>query len=286
MSRKKVLAFILSICVALSMMPSLAFAEEVSGGSPKTIYVDSNATGEKPDGKESNPYKTLEAAMGVAKDSDTIKLLSDIAESVTLGSTAGVTLDLNDKKLTGGNDHAIKVVKDTKLTINDTGANKTGTVDSIVHGKAAIYNEGTITLNGGNYLRSMETGTNPNVGGSNSYYNILSHGVMTINDGVKVSQTGHYSSLIASGWSKGGENTGKTDSVLTINGGFFSGGINTIKNDDYGILTINGGVFENITQHAVQNHNIAKVTGGKFTGTEKATVILANNADPSSGFVR
>ncbi|MEG0292447.1 MAG: hypothetical protein RR495_06810, partial [Anaerovoracaceae bacterium] len=105
MSRKKVLAFILSICVALSMMPSLAFAEEVSGGSPKTIYVDSNATGEKPDGKESNPYKTLEAAMGVAKDSDTIKLLSDIAESVTLGSTAGVTLDLNDKKLTGGNDH-------------------------------------------------------------------------------------------------------------------------------------------------------------------------------------
>ena len=63
---------------------------------------------------------------------------------------------------------------------------------------------------------------------------------MTITDGVKVEADGKYSSLIENGWQNGNQNTSGTDSVLTINGGTFTGGLNTIKNDDYGNLTING----------------------------------------------
>ena len=52
---------------------------------------------------------------------------------------------------------------------------------------------------------------------------------MTITDGVKVEADGKYSSLIENGWQNGSNNTSKNDSKLTINGGTFSGGLNTIK---------------------------------------------------------
>ena len=51
----------------------------------------------------------------------------------------------------------------------------------------------------------------------NSYYNILNQGEMTINSGVEVSQTGHFSSLIDNGWYNGSENTAKINAKLTIN---------------------------------------------------------------------
>ncbi|WP_337612509.1 hypothetical protein, partial [Agathobaculum sp.] len=52
--------------------------------------------------------------------------------------------------------------------------------------------------------------------------------------------------------------------MLTINGGLFTGGLNTVKNDDNGIITINNGTFTNVTQAAFQNHNVATINGGMF----------------------
>ena len=54
---------------------------------------------------------------------------------------------------------------------------------------------------------------------------------------------------------------------LTINGGTFTGGLNTIKNDDNGIVTIANGNFSNFYQCVIQNHNDAMVTGGTFVAT-------------------
>ena len=75
---------------------------------------------------------------------------------------------------------------------------------------------------------------------------------MTINEGVTVNQgengAGKFSSLIENGWYNGNNNTGGELSVMTINGGTFSGGLNTIKNDDYGELTIKGGTFSSYAQ--------------------------------------
>ena len=51
---------------------------------------------------------------------------------------------------------------------------------------------------------------------------------------------------------------------MTVEGGAFSRGLNTIKNDDYGALTISGGSFTNYTQAALQNHSVATVSNGKF----------------------
>lgn len=191
-------------------------------------------------------YETLADAVAVGGD---IKLLKDTAEDITILAGKTITIDLNGKKITNKSADTITVEKGAALTINGT-----GTVDNVTHGKAAIVNGGTVVLNGGLYTRSKEDmENNKDTGGKNSYYTILNDngGVMTINAGVEVKNIGHFSSMIRNG--------GTTASTLTINGGTFSGGINTVKNDGAGTLTINGGDFSNTTQFVVMNWHKATI---------------------------
>ena len=120
-----------------------------------------------------------------------------------------------------------------------------------------------MTLAGGTYTRSKEDpDNNKDSGGKNSFYTILNDkgGSLTIEDGVMVTNVGHFSSMIRNG---GDENATK-ESTLIIKGGTFSGGINTVKNDEFGNLTISGGSFSNTTQCVVMNWNEASITGGTF----------------------
>lgn len=221
-------------------------------------------------------YETLQSAIDNAKAGDVIVLTSNTKESVSVPEGTSITIDLNGKTLTNDKDHT--VFNKGTLTIKDSGEN--GTVDNITHAKAAIYNEvgATITMDGGTFIRSEENGISSENNGGNSYYAVLNHGTMTINDGVKVVQNGKYSSLLENGWQNGNQNTGKTPSVLTINGGLFDGGLNTIKNDDYGELTINGGTFTNVAQYAVMNWNVAEIHDGKFS-SDKSSVIWNGYSD-------
>lgn len=215
-------------------------------------------------------YSTVTNAVEEATNGNTIELVQDTTEDVVIPADKTITLDLNGKKLTNVNSDTITVNKDATLTI----AGK-GTVDNVTNGKAAVYNNGTTTLNGGKYTRSAEAANTTSSSGGNSYYNILNHGVMTINEGVEVYSSGHFSSLVANGYynysdTQKGDRTAYIEGVghaapeLTINDGKFSGGINTIKNDDNATLTINNGEFSNVTQAVVQNNNIATINGGTF----------------------
>ena len=215
-------------------------------------------------------YSTVTNAVEEATNGNTIELVQDTTEDVVIPTDKTITLDLNGKKLTNVNSDTITVNKDATLTI----AGK-GTVDNVTNGKAAVYNNGTTTLNGGKYTRSAEADNTTSSSGGNSYYNILNHGAMTINEGVEVYSSGHFSSLVANGYydysaTQKGDRTAYIESVgqaapeLTINNGTFSGGINTIKNDDNATLTINNGEFSNVTQAVVQNNNIATINGGTF----------------------
>lgn len=180
------------------------------------------------------------------------------AGALTVKSGATVTLDLGTFTLTNkAGEHTI--VNNGTLTITGT-----GTVDNISHARAALVNKegATAELNGGSFTRSKENGQNKEDSGGNSYYNIQNFGKMTINDGVLVKQDGGFSSMVANGYYDG---TNKTNTpTLIINGGKFIGGLNTIKNDDCGKLTINNGVFENVEQHAVFNVNEAEIKGGTY----------------------
>ena len=213
-------------------------------------------------------YKTLAEAVAAA-DNATVTLLKDVTEDVTIPADKTMTLDLNGKKLTNADGQdTITVALGASLTV--TGS---GTVDNVTHGKAAIYNNGTVILNGGSYTRSAEASTSIKDANGNSYYNILNHGTMTIGKNVSVTSRGSFSSLIANGYYNFSDTNPRSGYVsgtnqetpsLTINGGTFSGGINTIKNDDNATLTVNNGSFSNMTQAAIQNNHVATINGGTF----------------------
>lgn len=109
-----------------------------------------------------------------------------------------------------------------------------GTVSNTSSSKAPIYNNGTITINGGTFT----TG-------------------------------GGIASLIDNGWYTPSENTAKYMATLIINDGTFemNNDDKYIKNDDYGIMTINGGTFN---MNKPSSAAVANV--GFYTGDEILTV--------------
>ena len=100
------------------------------------------------------------------------------------------------------------------------------------------------------------------------------HGKMTVKAGVTVLNNGKYSSLFENGYYNWKQQDGIANPSLTIDGGTFRGGLNTIKNDDNATLTINDGLFANYAQAAFQNHHAATVNGGTFVGSKGAKAVI------------
>ena len=248
-----------------------------------TLVPTAMAEGETAVAKVGNDeYETLQAAVDQASDGQTVKLVANTAEDITIPTGKNITLDLGNSTLTNKSGDTITVELGATLTVTGNGESadedgSAGTVDNTTHQKADIVNNGTVILNGGWYLRSEETGENSETSGGNSYYNILNHGEMTINNDTMVMQGGKYSSLIVNGYYDyaGGSDSRQNYVVdinqaapkLTINNGAFLGGVNTIKNDDGGELIINGGGFGNEEGCAVMNNNTATINGGRFIAT-------------------
>ena len=212
-------------------------------------------------------YETLQAAINAATAGQTVKLVANTAEDIKIPADKDITLDLGNSKLTNKSGDTITVEKGGKLSISDSVG--TGVVDNTSHGKGAIVNSGEVTLNGGTFKRSAEKGTySPYGNGGNSWYTIANYGTMEINTGVTVENAGGYSSMIRNG----GDAT--ADCNLTIRGGNFAGGINTVKNDSFGVLTINGGNFSNTAQYVIMNWNKAEITAGTFQTLDTASAVL------------
>lgn len=255
--KKRILTVLLAVCLVFALGTVSALADDPVTG---------NMTADSINQQISNSTETC-----------SIKLTNDIDGSLTIPSGKTVKLDLNGCKITNtASNHTITV--NGNLTITDSSASKSGTVDNASHQCAAVMNNpsGVVVLNGGKYTRSQENGSSATESGKNSYYNIVNHGTMTINDGVTVEQSGGYSSLIENGWYNGNSNTQKIESVMTIYGGSFSGGLNTIKNDDYGNLTINGGSFSNVAQSAILNWNVSEINGGTFEVRQSDYPVILN----------
>lgn len=256
--KRKLLSVLLTLCLAFSLLPTAALAD---GEGTQTN--DVAQIGE-------TKYATLQEAVNAAND-NTVKLLENVTEDINIPTGINVTLDLNGHKITNVSGHTITVEKGGKLNISDSVG--TGVVDNTSHGKGAIVNSGEVTLNGGTFKRSAEKGTySPNGNGGNSWYTIANYGTMEINTGVTVENDGGYSSMIRNG----GDVT--ADCNLTIEGGNFAGGINTVKNDSFGVLTINGGNFSNTAQYVIMNWNKAEITAGTFRTLDTASAVLFTSA--------
>ncbi len=256
--KRKLLSILLTLCLAFSLLPTAALAD---GEGTQTN--DVAQIGE-------TKYATLQEAVNAAND-NTVKLLENVTEDINIPTGINVTLDLNGHKITNVSGHTITVEKGGKLNISDSVG--TGVVDNTSHGKGAIVNSGEVTLNGGTFKRSAENGTySPYGNGGNSWYTIANYGTMEINTGVTVKNAGGYSSMIRNG----GDVT--ADCNLTIRGGNFTGGVNTVKNDSFGVLTINGGNFSNTAQYVIMNWNKAEITAGTFQTLDTASAVLFTSA--------
>lgn len=197
--------------------------------------------------------------------------------TLTLEGTTGTIVTSEDA---GSSVHAIKNTKSATLTIDG------GTYDASTHASATVYNAGgKVTIEDGTFRRSNENGSNAYDNGGNSYYLIDNYGEMTINGG-DFEFEGEYSSLIHNGYQNYAtqytqNKLGIANPTMIINGGRFAGGLNTIKNDDGGIMTINDGEFISYSQQALLNWNVATINGGKFDGTNGDTCIYNSWGDDS-----
>ena len=195
-------------------------------------------------------YATLAAAIAAAKDGDTVTLLADATEDVTINKN--ITLDLGGKTLTNTNagKATVTIAKDATATVKN---------GSIIGGTSYynIQNNGTATF-------KDVTAT----AGNNGSSMIDNWGTLTI-------ESGTY---------EGGLNVVKSEegSTLTINGGKFT--LNYATNGYtavilvYGDTTITGGEFiQSLTTTGRWNHPqvvatgveegytaITRVTGGHF----------------------
>ena len=197
--------------------------------------------------------------------------------NLTLKGTTGEIITSED---VGNGIHAIKNTKSATLTIEG------GTYDATTHASATVYNAGgDVIIEGGTFKRSNENGSSATNNGGNSYYLINNYGNMTIEGGTFEFE-GEYSSLIHNGYQNYSteyttNKIGIANPTMIINGGRFVGGLNTIKNDDGGILTINGGEFVSYAQQALLNWNVATINGGTFDGKNGDTCIYNSWGDES-----
>ena len=262
--RRKFLSFVLCVCMMLTMAP-FAFAEGNDGATTE-IGVEGGSSNTSSGGSGGT---TLQDQINAIGSTGTITLNRTYTEDVTIPASKNITLNLNGQTLQNVTTNTITVENGATLTVTGT-----GTVDNITHGKAALYNKGTVVLEGGTFERSAEAGIDATHNGGNSYYTVLNHGSMTVKSNVTVNNKGHYSSLFENGYF---DYTKTQDGIeapfLIIDGGKFDGGLNTIKNDDNATLTINDGTFINYTQAALQNHHIATINGGTFTATDANAVL-------------
>ena len=242
---KKTLATILALVMALGLTTA-AWAE--GEGAAKVAKIGDTE------------YATLQEAVNAATAGQTIVLQDNVTLTASL-NVAGdktVTLDLNSYKITADMNGPHMICNAGNLTITDSSANKTGEIAKI--------------------------GAETNFG-----YVIENHGTMTL-DRCKISSTSVESSAIENGWYTASANTAGTSCTMTIQNAEVvsvnaDGGLYTVKNDDYGVMVINGGVFTNDVAGAgaVLNWNDLTINGGTFTGASAVRTLKSGSSDFETG---
>ena len=187
-------------------------------------------------------YATLQEAIDEAEgDNNEVVLIANTNENVTIAAGQNIILDLNGFTLNGGTESGkAALTNNGTVVIKDSSADKTGTIKREDNGTPSYYtvdNLGTMTFNGGNVYNNSGEGEK----GSSLIRNV----------GTSESNT----------------------ATLIINDGYFEQQkFIAVKNDDFGVLEINGGTIETqgtvgaLTASSVQNWYKATINGGTIIG--------------------
>lgn len=211
-------------------------------------------------------YASISAAVNASENADTVTLLKDSVEAITIPADKTITLDLNGHKIVNSSAPQKNTVADNfrKHTITNNGTLTimdsvgTGVVDNVSHGRAALYNAGTISeIKGGKFTRSVDNSTDATSAKGNSWYVVYNAENATI---TKISAgdflaIGNFSSLFS--------NCG---TIGEISGGTFKqDGFIAFKNEGT-IIKISGGTFSSRDESCIQNWgSIHEICGGTIT---------------------
>jgi hypothetical protein len=204
-------------------------------------------------------YNTASEAIAAVSAGGTIKLSGGLGADEVINADKQFTLDMNNAVIVDNEKTPVNVSVNGALTLTGNGS-----VECNKNGKPAINNNGNLIIENGSYTRSVDEK-------GNSYYTMVNHGNIVINDGIFQAPR-IVSSMISNGyWDytqdyKAGEMAEYPE--LTINGGTFINAFYVIKNDDNGKLYINGGnfygtIFNNGYEMVVKGGNF-KVTDGTY----------------------
>lgn len=208
-SKKQVASLVLTTMLLTTSLPIAAFADEgsttrplntapVAEASENIIYV--NAAAQDDDGQQ-NTYKTLQAAINVAKAGDTIQLLSDLTVDTSVAANeAAITIDKNNITIDGQNHtltvdsnnasanavgingasgvtiqnltvtrpgdgqtkHGINVYKSTGVTLHDVNLNNMDGFGLLVNA-SEVTATGTFTLSGNGWDDVINVGWGSNI---------------------------------------------------------------------------------------------------------------------------
>lgn len=204
-------------------------------------------------------YDTASEAINAVPDGGTVKMSGGLGVGEVINVDKKLTLDMNSAVIVDNEKTPVNVGVNGNLTLTGNGS-----VECNKHGKPAINNNGNLIIENGSYTRSVDEK-------NNSYYTIVNHGNIVINDGIFQAPR-VISSMIDNGYYdyntdyKAGEMAEYPE--LTINGGTFINAFYVIKNDDNGKLYINNGnfygtIFNNGYEMVVKGGNF-KVTDGTY----------------------
>lgn len=204
-------------------------------------------------------YNTASEAIAAVSDGGTIKLSGGLGADEVINADKQFTLDMNNAVIVDNKKTPVNIGVNGVLTLTGNGS-----VECNKHGKPAINNNGNLIIENGSYTRSVDEK-------NNSYYTMVNHGNIVINDGIFQAPR-IVSSMIDNGYYdyntdyKAGEMAEYPE--LTINGGTFINAFYVIKNDDNGKLYINDGnfygtIFNNGYEMVVKGGNF-KVTDGTY----------------------
>lgn len=276
--KRKLLSVLLTLCLAFSLLPTAALADEVTGCVGGETCSHQAAIG-------STHYDTLQEAVNAANDGDTVTLLKDVetnniedTEAARIIIKKAITLNLNDKTIKSpdnmGNNNknfCALFINNKDVTINATAGGGINTGTNGGYG-INVLNGATLTINGGTYY-----------GGGTAVQ--VQKGTLIINDG-------HFScepfgepygykyliNCIDKAWKDG---TAK----ISIKGGSFvnydpsdSASENPIGNFcASGYVAVKGGT-DDAPVWTVEDHRVAEV-GNNGYSTLAAAVAAAQNGD-------
>lgn len=197
-------------------------------------------------------YLSLQAALDAAGRKQTVKLLKDTTENVTM-ATSDLTLDLNGHTLNGGQVKGKPALTVTaRVTVKDSSANMSGTIKrEDTAENSGVSSHYVIDVQGGGWL-TFESG------------NVINH---------SGTEEGKGASLV-----RVGDDSVEKYPGLNIKGGSFKQDNFIAIKVDRGDLFLNGGTIASKNSYAIENWHRATIKGGTVNGTVSTWVYKDGNS--------